>query len=138
EVAWDGVRAVAARKPGGVRVWGRGLRDLTLRYPEVQALDRLLPFDTVVDGELIVGDSHGRPDPLALAERVQADHPSSVEAAVERHPITYVVYDLLVRSGRSLLREPLHRRRTLLKETLSGTGRIYLPEPIPQEGIALY
>jgi len=138
EVAWDGVRALAVRKPGGVRVWGRGLRDLTPQYPEIQALDQMLPMDTVVDGELIVGDAHGRPDPVALAERAHADRPSNVEAGANRHPVTYVIYDLLARGGRSLLREPLQRRRTLLKETVFGGGRIYLPEPILKEGIALY
>ena len=138
EVAWDGVRALAIRTAGGTRLVSRGLRDLTSQYPEAQALDRLLPADTVVDGELIVGAADGRPDPAALAEREHADRPSLVEELGARHPVTYVIYDLIARGGRSLLREPLHRRRILLKETVFSTGRIYVPDPILGEGIALY
>jgi len=35
EVSWDGVRALASIDGGQVRLWGRDLRDLTDRYPEV-------------------------------------------------------------------------------------------------------
>ena len=66
EVAWDGVRALASIADGTVRIWGRDLRDLTDRYPEVQALAALAPPDTIVDGELIVTDADGRPDNVAL------------------------------------------------------------------------
>ena len=54
EVAWDGVRALASIDHGQVRIWGRDLRDLTDRFPEVQQLASIAPSETIVDGELIV------------------------------------------------------------------------------------
>jgi DNA ligase D-like protein (predicted ligase) len=138
EVAWDGVRALASVDGQGLRLWGRTLRDLTAQYPETQLLQELLPLETVVDGELIVPDQAGRPDFTALQERQHAERPASVERAVRLHPVTYVVYDLLYLRGRSLLREPLHRRRTLLRDTLRTSGRIYVPDSVQGEGMAFF
>src|SRR2546423_8486093 len=72
DVAWDGVRALAAVDGSRVALWDRTLLDLTGRYPEVQVLADLLPPETIVDGELIVTDPEGRPDVIALAKRQQA------------------------------------------------------------------
>jgi bifunctional non-homologous end joining protein LigD len=138
EVAWDGVRAIAAFDGSQLRLTGRTGRDLTAAYPEAQGLGAQLPPDTMVDGELIVADREGRPDPPALQERQQAQHAYDIAAGVRSHPVTYVVYDVLFRRGRSLLAEPLSRRRQVLKETLASTGSIYVPGVLESEGIAFF
>jgi ATP-dependent DNA ligase len=138
EVAWDGVRALASMDANGLRLQGRGGQDLTRAYPEAQALGPQLPPDTVVDGELIVADREGRPDPAALQERQQAQDPYDVAAGVRTRPVTYVVYDVLFRRGRSLLGDPLHRRREALKQTVSSRGSIYVPGTLEAEGIAFF
>src|SRR5207247_10079040 len=61
DVAWDGVRALASIDRGRVGLWGRTLLDLAGRYPEVQALARLLPPQPTVHRELIVIASGWRP-----------------------------------------------------------------------------
>src|SRR2546423_3382134 len=107
EVAWDGVRALTSIDRGQVRVWGRDLRDLTGRYPEVQALAALAPPETIVDGELIVPDVDGRPDGVALEQRQEAVRPEAVARAAAAHPVTYVVYDLLYIPRWSFLMESM-------------------------------
>src|SRR2546425_10031960 len=111
EVSWDGVRALASIDRGQVRLWGRDLRDLTTRYPEVQALAALAPPETIVDGELIVTDASGRPDGVALDARQQALSPETVARADAAHPATYVVYDLLYMRGSTRMKKPILRRR---------------------------
>lgn len=138
EVAWDGVRAIAAFDGSRLRLTGRIGRDLTAAYPEAQALCSLLPADSMVDGELIVADRQGRPDPAALQERQQAQDAYDVAAGLRTHPVTYVIYDVLFRRGRSLLGEPLSRRRHALKETLGSTGVIYVPGALETEGVAFF
>lgn len=138
EVAWDGVRALATIDHGQVRIWGRDLRDLTGRYPEVQALAAIAPSETIVDGELIVSDPDGRPDSLALEERQQIARPEAVARAAAAHPVTYVVYDLLYLRGRSLMKEPLVRRRPRLVEAIPSVGRIYVVEAVAEDGLALF
>lgn len=138
EVAWDGVRVLAAVRDAGIRLTGRALRDLTPAYPEVQVLKNLVPPATVVDGELIVADAGGKPDFLALQERQQAEGAWAVAVGAREHPITFVVYDLLYLRGVSLLGEPLHRRQALLHETLTPAGRICLPEAVHAHGAAFF
>src|SRR2546421_153309 len=138
DVAWDGVRALASVDRGRVGIWGRTLLDLTGRYPEVQVLADLLPPETIVDGELIVTDPEGRPDSVALARRQQAARPEAVARVAAAHPVTYVVHDLLYLRGRSWLKEPLVRRRPRLNDLLQSSGRIYVVEPVADDGLAFF
>jgi len=138
EVSWDGVRALASIDGGQVRLWGRDLRDLTDRYPEVQALAALAPPETIVDGELIVTDADGRPDGVALEARQQALRPETVARAAAAHPATYVVYDLLYMRGKSLMKEPLVRRRPKVYQSIASSGRIYVVEPVAKDGLAFF
>src|ERR1700686_2480804 len=138
EVAWDGVRALASIDGGQVRLWGRDLRDLSPRYPEVQALAALAPPETIVDGELIVTDEDGRPDSVALEARQQAVRPEAIARAAAAHPATYVVYDLLYMRGKSLMKEPLVRRRPKVHQSIPSKGRIYVVEPVPKDGLAFF
>jgi DNA ligase D-like protein (predicted ligase) len=138
EVAWHGIRALARIDRGQVRLWGRDLRDLTGRYPEVQALAAIAPPETIVDGELIVADGEGRPDSVALEKRQQAANPEAVARAVAAQPVTYVVYDLLYLAGRSLLKLPLVRRRPRLSEAIRSSARIYVVEAVAEDGLALF
>src|SRR5213593_2620625 len=138
DVAWDGVRALASIERGRVGLWGRTLLDLAGRYPEVQVLADLLPPETIVDGELIVTDPEGRPDAVALARRQQAAGPEAVARAAAAHPATYVVHDLLYLRGRSWLREPLVRRRPRLNDLLRSSARIYVVEPVADDGLAFF
>jgi bifunctional non-homologous end joining protein LigD len=138
DVAWDGVRALAAIDRGQVTLWGRGLADLTSRYPEVQALAAMTPPDTIIDGELIVSDAEGRPDAVALEQRQLATRPEAIARAARMHPVTYVVHDLLYLRGRSWLKEPLVRRRPRLNEMVQSAGRIYVVEPVADDGLAFF
>lgn len=138
EVAWEGVRGLAFIDGSGVRLWGRALSELTAQYPEVAALADLLPRETILDGELIVADADGRPDHAALQEREHAQGNDAVARASREHAVTYVLYDLLYLNGRSLLREPLHRRRSRLREAMASTSRFYVPEPVIGEGLAFF
>lgn len=138
EVAWDGVRALASIDRGQVRIWGRDLRDLTAQYPEVQALAALAPPETIVDGELIVADAEGRPDGTALDARKEAVRPEMVARAADAHPVTYVVYDLLYMRGKSFMKEPLVRRRPRVFQAIPSKGRIYVVEPVADDGLAFF
>jgi bifunctional non-homologous end joining protein LigD len=138
EVAWEGIRALAAVSQGQVNLWGRGLRDLTSRYPEVQVIAAQAPPDTIFDGELIITDLDGRPDRPALEVREQAASDEVVARAAAAHPVTYVIYDILYMRGRSLMKEPLQRRQGRLRESVGSSGRVYVADPVIGEGLAFF
>jgi bifunctional non-homologous end joining protein LigD len=147
EVKWDGVRALGAVEARGWRLLGRKGTDYTPRYPELAVLTSL-PAGTVVDGELVVL-RQGRADFPALLRRHQRCRP--IPATNQGLAVSYVLFDLLVERGRSLLREPLRQRRAWLRDLLAvvtapalvysdgvvGRGREFFAQAVAQghEGI---
>jgi len=130
EVKWDGVRALAAVEGHHWRLWGRAGTDYTGRYPELTVLGRL-PAGTVVDGEL-VRLQDGRADLQALLGRHQLCHLDKIRRASRQAPVHYLLFDLLVHRGSSLLAQPLVRRRAVLAEVLAGVQE---PGLIFSEGV---
>lgn len=149
EVKWDGVRALAAVDDGSWRLWGRARADYAARYPELSVL-RSLPAGTVVDGE-VVQFRDGRADLSALLRRHHLCQPHRIHHASRVAPVCYVLFDLLARTGRSLLAEPLVQRRAALADLVAtandprllfsdgivGPGRAFFDQVVAQghEGI---
>ena len=115
ELKWDGIRALSAVESGGWRLWGRERADYTARYPELDVLRRL-PAETLIDGELVTFDAHGRPDLARLLRRHGLTDPWRICQARRWCRVRYVVFDLLYHARRCWLREPLMRRREVLAE----------------------
>lgn len=138
ELKWDGVRAVTYVEGGVVRMHGRRRRDLATRYPELQFL-RELPAGSVVDGELVVLQDDGKPNFRAILSRENASA-AGVESAAKRHPVVYVVFDILFEAGESLLGKPLRARRERLQNLVGATAnsRLMASDGVVGEGKALF
>lgn len=115
----DGYRAIAFRTGGAVHLRSRNDNDFTTRYPSVVRGLARLPNETVVDGELIALDEHGKPSFSAL----QNYDPSST-------PIVYYVFDVMVLRGRDVKTHSLDTRRELLESDVLPT----LGEPVRYPG----
>ena len=115
ELAWDGVRAIARCRPGRLELRDAELVEVTERWPEVRRLARALgAHDAVLDGELVVFDADGRPDPERLGRRDKPGSDSALRRRAKENPATYVIYDLLYLDGDDLSGETYERRRELL------------------------
>jgi len=126
EVKWDGIRALAAQDAAGLRIVDRHGGDLLAAVPELRSLH--LPAGTLLDGEIIVCDSRGRPSYDLLVGRL-----GPKQAKRGRGPI-FVAFDLLFDDHRPLLARPLgERRRRLLERGLAGPG-IVVPEHLETDG----
>jgi len=66
EVKWDGFRALIHASPGAVRITSRHGHDMTARYPELNELGSAVQQPVVLDGEIVVVDTDGKPDFAAL------------------------------------------------------------------------
>jgi bifunctional non-homologous end joining protein LigD len=115
ELKLDGYRAIAFKRNGDVSLRSRNDNDFNARYPAVVKALAQLPDDTVIDGEIVAFDQEGRPSFSALQNY------GSAPAAV-----VYYVFDVLVLAGRDLKREPLLKRRGVLKKKILPK----LPEPV--------
>jgi len=134
ELKYDGYRILAERRGRQVRLRYRGGSDPSEQFPEVVESLRSLPSDDfILDGEVVVEDSEGRPSFSLLQQRAQRARPPP-----GANPATYWTFDLLAAEGRDLRGLPLARRRELLRGLTADGGRVRCVEPVETEGEAFY
>lgn len=124
EVKWDGFRSAAVVNGGKVRLLSRNGKSQNARFPTVAAALTGLPFDAVLDGEIVAVDEKGRP------------HFQDLQNATRSAPgrIIYYVFDLLQVDGRDLRPLPLERRRDILRKLLPASPVVRLSESIETKG----
>jgi DNA ligase 1 len=102
----DGARIQVHRRGDEVRVWSRTLREITDSVPEIVALTRALPVETVVlDGETLAVAEDGRP--RSFQESMKGLGSGAMQPWF---------FDCLHRDGVDLVDEPLSTRRAVLAE----------------------
>ena len=118
EDKYDGIRAQLHKRGREVRLYSRDLHDVSGQFPEVVEAAVDLPWDGILDGEILAWrDDHVMPF-ITLQARLGRKSPSAaIRAEV---PVIYVAFDALaLGSGggapvEPLLREPLAERRQRL------------------------
>ncbi len=121
EWKWDGIRLQLLRRDGDVVLWSRGEERLDGRFPEIEAAAARLPFDAVLDGELLGWREGDMPLPFtALQTRIQRRKPGAKVLADT--PARVLAYDLLELRGQDLRERPLHERRALLEDVVRHFG----------------
>ncbi|PWW23829.1 bifunctional non-homologous end joining protein LigD [Geodermatophilus normandii] len=129
EFKWDGVRALAAVRDGRLGLWARSGTDIGDRYPELGRLPGVLArADAVLDGEVVALDRLGRPDFGLLQNRMHRTGGPEAARLAAAVPVTYLVFDLLVDGGRSLLDLPYEQRRERL-DALGPEGHRWVATP---------
>jgi ATP-dependent DNA ligase len=138
EIKWDGTRMLAYIDRDGYRLVNRHGRDRTEPYPELGFL-RQFPAGTILDGEMVVLEN-GKPHFGQLLAREQTRASLKVRMLARYLPATYVVFDLLYVSYKSLLDQPLEKRRAKLRRLLDDRrpARIVLSEGIVGQGRAFF
>ena len=112
----DGIRVLAVREEGRVRIFSRSGRRLNATYPEVvAALEAQGCRDFTVDGE-IVAFSDGRTDFGRLQQRMGLTRPREVRASPVE--VFYYLFDLLRLDGTDTTGLPLRTRKSLLRDAL--------------------
>jgi len=102
ELRLDGYRALVIKTGGEVRLRSRNDKDFNRKYPTIAQALAALPYETVVDGEVVTLDESGRPSFNAL------------QNGAAQATIVYYVFDVMVLGGRNVMGEPLATRRELL------------------------
>ena len=93
EDKYDGIRAQFHKVGQEVRLFSRDLHDVSGQFPEVVAHGRDLPWDGILDGELL-GWKEGTALPFqSLQTRLGRKEPSA--EVLESVPVIFVAFDLL-------------------------------------------
>jgi DNA ligase-1 len=137
----DGVRAQVHKSGPHVRVFARGLEDVSGVFPEIVEAMRFVSGSVALDGELVAFEPGGtRVRPFqALQTRLQRVSPA--KELLASVPVTFVAYDYLADDAGVHLDRPWSERRKLLErfalERGPSTGFVLNPyEPLLEGGAA--
>ncbi len=117
EEKYDGIRCQLHKQGDRVELFSRDLKRITGQFPDLARAAQALPGDFIVDGELLAW-REGRALPFAELQKRLGRKGDDFFLGAEI-PVSISCYDLLWHDGRTLLKEPLSTRRTLLSSLLS-------------------
>jgi DNA ligase-1 len=121
EDKFDGIRAQAHVQDGRVAIFSRTLAEISIRFPELHTPLAELPADVILDGEIITARGEEILPFSDLQKRMGRNTVS--EDLLASTPVVFVAWDVLFATGRVLINDPLHARRAILEELISGTVR---------------
>ncbi len=118
EDKYDGIRAQLHKQGRTVRLYSRDLNDISGQFPEVASAAADLPWDGILDGEILAWKDGLVLPFLALQSRLGRKKPSA--AILAEVPVIYVGFDALALGDggavpEPLLRQPLRERRRRLE-----------------------
>jgi len=123
----DGIRAQLHAGKDQIRIYSRDLRDISDQFAELT--NQKFSQTLILDGEVIAYHPARKLTFFDLQRRLgRKRHLDLFET--NDVPIVFVAFDLLWLEGASLLKEPLHRRRSLLES-------LKLPELVHRSHIRL-
>ncbi|MEM9051914.1 MAG: ATP-dependent DNA ligase, partial [Bacteroidota bacterium] len=119
EYKWDGIRGQLIRRNGEVYIWSRGEELVTERFPELEKLKGMLPYDCVIDGE-IMAFKDGKPLTFNhLQTRIGRKKVS--KKILADSPVVMIAYDLLEERGKDLRQSSMESRRAKLEALVRQT-----------------
>lgn len=138
EVKWDGIRAMITFDEGVIKIRSRNQRDITENFPELTIPDKSVrAVSGTFDAEIVCLDKAGKPDFRKVINRLMASGKSTIDKLSKSNPVYCYLFDCLFLDGRSIVHEPLHRRRIWLKDVIRKETPYRLSETIA-DGDALF
>jgi bifunctional non-homologous end joining protein LigD len=134
-VDWDGMRVIlTTTSEGDVRIHDERLQDVTPRLAEITGAAVMATGRraAVLDGVVARLDREGCPDLAALFDAL-AERPGRITTP----GLVFLAIDLLHLDSASLLAWPFDRRRSALREALTPTPHVQLPELVEGQGRAV-
>ena len=114
----DGIRCKALIDDGVVTLINRVERDITFRYPELVAALSMVYANVsiVLDGEIAVLNPDGTPNFALVHRRDAQENAKAAHVLATRHPVTFMVFDLLFYQGDDMRRHPYAARNALVQK----------------------
>lgn len=110
----DGDRILLTFKDSSLKLTNRRGVSVTYKYPELK--DFSFPQDVTLDGEMCVLDQNGLSQfNEGIAFRTHCESAESILSAMQKYPVTFIVFDVLSLNGQDLTNLPLWHRIDRLK-----------------------
>jgi DNA ligase-1 len=118
EDKYDGIRSQVHYENGQVRIYSRGMEEVTAAFPEIVEAFAGIQGSGLIDGELLAWRDGRALNFNVLQQRLAR---KSVRAMLlVEVPVVFMGYDALLHNGRALFGETLASRRRVLEEVLAG------------------
>jgi DNA ligase D-like protein (predicted ligase)/DNA ligase D-like protein (predicted 3'-phosphoesterase) len=134
EVKWDGFRAIAYVNRE-ISLRSRNQKELINNFPELKELQQQTQ-KVVLDGEIIIL-REGQVNFQALLERKTASQ-TEIMFQSANSPAAYIVFDILEKDGKPLLKVPLIERKKILKKSVIEGKHILLADFVEEKGAAYF
>jgi bifunctional non-homologous end joining protein LigD len=123
ELKLDGIRCLAYLD-GTADL--RNKRDIALiaLFPELKEICGQAKGRCILDGELIITGSDGRPDFECMQARAMMTDRLRIALAADRNPATFVAFDILYFNGQALNARALEERKSILRDTVTDCERL--------------
>ncbi|HET9803892.1 MAG TPA: non-homologous end-joining DNA ligase [Candidatus Acidoferrum sp.] len=138
EVKWDGLRALISLDDGEIKIRGRNGTDYTKQFPELLIPEEAFRATSALfDGEIVCLEGDGKPNFRNVIHRMQQKADGAIERAKARHPAFCYLFDCLYLDGRTIVNEPLLRRREWLADAVRKNFSYRVSELV-EDGVAFF
>lgn len=129
EYKWDGIRGQLIFRQGEIFLWSRGEELITDRFPEIKALQEVLPDGVVIDGELM---AYRDGVPLSFNHlQTRIGRKKVGKKILVDSPVVLMAYDLLEYEGEDLRQKTMRERRSLLERAVKrSNSEVLLLSPV--------
>lgn len=117
EYKWDGIRGQIVRRNGKIFIWSRGEELVTPQFPELVEVLSEIPYDFVIDGEILPLKDGNVLLFNDLQKRLNRKNVSP--KLLKEVPIGFYVYDCMEFEGEDIREQPLSYRREILEKIIT-------------------
>jgi DNA ligase D-like protein (predicted ligase)/DNA ligase D-like protein (predicted polymerase)/DNA ligase D-like protein (predicted 3'-phosphoesterase) len=119
ELKWDGIRALITYEEGKMKIHTRNQHDVTIQFPELLEGEKAFrATNAVFDAEIVSLDKEGKPIFKKVINRLMTRGETNIQKLSRTAPCYCYVFDCLYLDGRSLISEPLTKRKAWLKDAI--------------------
>ncbi|MBM7540136.1 DNA ligase D [Amphibacillus cookii] len=128
EVKYDGFRCILSWDKDHIQLTSKNNKDLTVNFPEIinDCRDNLMSVQSYLplqlDGELVVLNNAYQANFAWIQKRSRYKAKDAINTAMHIRPATFMVFDLLKKSGTNLSTESFQARKQLLNRLFSRLG----------------
>lgn len=137
ELKFDGIRALAYLDNDKTIIKNKRHKDVTNKYPELNNLHLNSNYRCIIDGEIIVMNN-GVPDFYKIQKRSLLQDQLKIDLLSNRHPVTFVAFDIIYLKDDFITNLPLINRKKLLNETINESSHLIISKFIEEKGTLFY
>lgn len=138
EIKWDGIRALISVEDEKIVIKTRNQNDVTAQFPELQIASKAFrATNGLFDAEIVCLDASGKPVFKRVINRLMSTGESNIQKLSRQNPVYCYVFDCLYLDGRTLINDPLLKRKAFLQDAIKTDTPFRVSEHV-EDGQSLY